>query len=76
MALLAGQLQAVADLQVPLSIGAQTGGSVIRPASFTGVFDLKPTYGVVSPEGTKHFSNTFDTLGFFARSIEDLQLVA
>jgi Asp-tRNA(Asn)/Glu-tRNA(Gln) amidotransferase A subunit family amidase len=61
---------------VPLSLGAQTGGSVIRPASFTGVFAVKPTHNAISPEGAKTFASTFDTLGFFARSIEDLQLVA
>ncbi|KAF2813644.1 amidase signature enzyme [Mytilinidion resinicola] len=71
-----GSAAAVADLQVPLSLGVQTGGSVIRPASYTGIFALKPTYNAVSTEGTKTFSATFDTIGFFARSIEDLQLVA
>ena len=66
----------MADYHVPLSLGAQTGGSVIRPAAYTGIFALKPTYNVISPEGTTVFSPTFDTLGIFARSIEDLQLVA
>jgi hypothetical protein len=63
-------------MQVPLSIGVQTGGSIIRPAAYTGVFAMKPTWNAISPQGTKTFSPTFDTLGFFARSIEDLQLVA
>ncbi|KAK3326979.1 amidase signature domain-containing protein [Cercophora scortea] len=70
-----GSAAAVADYQVPISLGAQTGGSIIRPASFTGVFALKPTHNAISPEGQKTFSPTFDTLGFFARTIEDLQLV-
>jgi Asp-tRNA(Asn)/Glu-tRNA(Gln) amidotransferase A subunit family amidase len=71
-----GSAAAVADLQVPLSLGAQTGGSIIRPASFTGVFAMKPTYNAISPEGQQAFAPTFDTLGFFARSVEDLQLLA
>jgi Asp-tRNA(Asn)/Glu-tRNA(Gln) amidotransferase A subunit family amidase len=61
---------------VPLSLGAQTGGSVIRPASFTGIFAMKPTYNAISTEGQKTFSPTFDTIGFFARSVEDLELLA
>ncbi|KAL3473889.1 amidase signature domain-containing protein [Aspergillus californicus] len=71
-----GSAAAVADFQVTLSLGAQTGGSVIRPASYTGVFAMKPTYNAISLEGQKTFAHTFDTLGFFARSIDDLQLLA
>lgn len=71
-----GSAAAVADLHVPVALGAQTGGSIIRPASYTGVFALKPTYNAVSPEGTKVFSPTFDTLGFLTRSVNDLQLLA
>ncbi|KAK3899282.1 amidase signature domain-containing protein [Staphylotrichum tortipilum] len=71
-----GSAAAVADFQVPLSLGAQTAGSVIRPASFTGIFAMKPTHNLISTEGSKSFSPMFDTLGFFARSLEDLQLVA
>ncbi|TPX16996.1 uncharacterized protein E0L32_012355 [Thyridium curvatum] len=71
-----GSAAAVADLQVTLSLGAQTGGSIIRPASFTGVYAMKPTYDVISTEGQKAFAPTFDTFGFFARSVEDLQLLA
>ncbi|KAK4200780.1 amidase [Triangularia verruculosa] len=71
-----GSAAAVADYQVPLTLGAQTGGSLIRPASFTGVFAMKPTHNAVSTEGLKTVSPTFDTIGFMARSIEDLQLVA
>lgn len=51
-------------------------GSGIRPASLTGIFARKPTYNAISPEGQKTFSTSFDTFGFFARSIQDLQLVA
>ncbi|KAI1118289.1 amidase signature enzyme [Nemania sp. NC0429] len=71
-----GSAAAVADMQVPLSLGAQTGGSIIRPASFTGVFAMKPTHNAISTEGQKTFAPTFDTFGFFARSIGDLQLLA
>jgi Asp-tRNA(Asn)/Glu-tRNA(Gln) amidotransferase A subunit family amidase len=48
-----GSAAAVADLQVPLALGTQTGGSTIRPASFCGIFALKPSWGVVSREGVK-----------------------
>ncbi|CAI7615000.1 unnamed protein product [Penicillium glandicola] len=71
-----GSAAAVADFQVTLSLGSQTGGSTIRPASFTGVFAMKPTYNAILLEGQKTFAPTFDTLGFFARSVEDLQLLA
>ncbi|KAG5750130.1 hypothetical protein H9Q70_007217 [Fusarium xylarioides] len=71
-----GSAAAVADFQVPLSFGSQTGGSVIRPASYTGVFAMKPTFGAISTEGQKPCAPSFDTIGFFARSVEDLQLLA
>ncbi|KEZ42790.1 Biuret amidohydrolase [Scedosporium apiospermum] len=67
---------AIADLQVPLSLGAQTGGSIIRPASFTVVFAMKPTFNAIPLEGQTVFAPTFVTFGFFAHSIEDLQLLA
>ncbi|KAF5005054.1 hypothetical protein FDECE_8470 [Fusarium decemcellulare] len=71
-----GSVAAVADLQVPLSLGAQTGGSIIRPTSFTGVFAMKPTFNAISTEGQKPFAPRFDTIGFFGRSVDDLQLLA
>lgn len=71
-----GSAAAVADFQIPLSLGAQTGGSVIRPASFTGVFAMKPTHNAILLEGQKTFAPTFDSFGFFARSVDDLQLLA
>ncbi len=70
-----GSAAAVADFQVPLSLGTQTGGSTIRPASFCGVFALKPTWGAVSREGVKHYSVTLDTLSWYARSVGDLDLL-
>ena len=71
-----GSAAAVADLQVPLSFGSQSGGSIIRPAAFTGIFAMKPTINKISLEGVKVVSFNFDTCGFFSRSVEDLQLVA
>ncbi|KXH38957.1 amidase [Colletotrichum simmondsii] len=71
-----GSAAAVAALHVPLSLGSQTGGSLIRPASFTGVYALKPTFNTISIEGQKAIAPTFDTCGFFARCVEDLQLLA
>ena len=71
-----GSAAAVADMMVPLTLGTQTGGSVIRPASFCGVFGFKPTWGSISAEGAKLFSVTLDTIGWYARDIEDIALLA
>jgi Asp-tRNA(Asn)/Glu-tRNA(Gln) amidotransferase A subunit family amidase len=70
-----GSAAAVADFMVPLTLGTQTGGSIIRPASYCGVVGFKPTYGTVSTEGVKLYANTLDTVGWFARSVEDIVLV-
>ncbi len=71
-----GSAAAVAAQMVPLAVGTQTNGSVIRPASFCGVYGYKPTYGLVSRGGVLSQSPPLDQIGFFARSIEDLALVA
>ena len=71
-----GSGAAVGDLQVPIALGTQTGGSTIRPASFCGIYAFKPTWGAISREGLKLFVATHDTLGLYARSIQDLQLLA
>ncbi|ROT38061.1 glutamyl-tRNA amidotransferase subunit A [Sodiomyces alkalinus F11] len=71
-----GSGAAVADFQAPLALGTQTGGSLIRPASFNGVYALKPTWNAVSREGQKVYALIFDTLGWYARSIDDLRLLA
>lgn len=71
-----GSGAAVGDLQVPLALGTQTGGSVIRPAAYCGAYALKPTWGVVSREGAKLYSATLDTIGWYGRSVADLALVA
>lgn len=71
-----GSGAAVGDKQVPLALGTQTGGSHIRPASFNGIYGLKPTHGTVPVPGIRHFSPTLDTLGWYGRSPDDLILVA
>jgi Asp-tRNA(Asn)/Glu-tRNA(Gln) amidotransferase A subunit family amidase len=69
-----GSAAAVADFMVPLAIGTQTGGSVLRPASYCGVFGYKPTFGHLSFEGIHHGAESFDTLGCMARSLDDIRL--
>ena len=67
-----GSAAAVADCMVPLGIGTQTAGSVIRPATFCGVYGYKPTFGLLSFSGVRHYAESVDTLGCMARSVEDL----
>lgn len=69
-----GSAAAVADFMVPLSVGTQTSGSVIRPAAYCGVHAIKPGYGELSFSGVRHLSESLDTLGCMGRSIEDLSL--
>jgi amidase len=69
-----GSAAAVADYMVPLAIGTQTTGSTIKPASFCGVFGYRPTHGDLRCVGVKEASGSLDTLGLFARSIEDIAL--
>ena len=69
-----GSAAAVADFMVPLAFGTQTVGSVIRPAAFCGCIGYKPSYGEVSTQGVKQNTASFDTVGLFARAIEDLAL--
>ncbi len=71
-----GSAAGVADAMFPLALGTQTGGSVIRPASFCGIFALKPTFGLISRTGVTMQSHTLDTVGVYGRSIEDLALIA
>lgn len=70
-----GSAAAVADCHVPVALGTQTAGSVVRPASFCGVFGIKPTYGLLDMGGVRRVSPSLDTLGVLARSPEDLALV-
>lgn len=69
-----GSAAAVADFQVVLATGTQTGGSVIRPAAFCGVVGYKPTYGHFAPAGMKANTEWLDTIGAYARSLEDIAL--
>ncbi len=71
-----GSAAAVAAGVVPVAIGTQTNGSVLRPASFCGVYGFKPTRGLLPRTGVFPQSPSLDQIGVFARSIEDLALVA
>ncbi|WP_435257636.1 amidase [Thioclava sp. FR2] len=71
-----GSAAAVAAGMVPLAIGTQTGGSVIRPAAFCGVVGLKPSFGLIPRTGVLMQSPFLDTMGVFARSVEDAALLA
>ena len=70
-----GSAAAVAASQVPLAVGSQTGGSVIRPAAYCGVFGFKPTHGLISRHGMFQLSRSLDHVGLFARAIDDLALL-
>jgi len=70
-----GSAAAVAAFHVPLAIGTQTNGSVIRPASFCGTFGFKPTRGVIPRRGVLQTSNSLDQVGIFARTLADAALL-
>ena len=69
-----GSAAAVADNMVPLALGTQTAGSLIRPASYCGVVGYKPSFGMISRVGVKALSETLDTAGILARSVADAAL--
>ncbi len=71
-----GSAAAVAAAMVPVAIGTQTNGSVIRPAAFCGVVGFKPTHGLIPRTGSLLLSRTLDHVGVFARSVEDAALLA
>ncbi|WP_439492616.1 amidase [Bosea sp. (in: a-proteobacteria)] len=71
-----GSGAAVGDFQVPFAFGTQTAGSHIRPASFNGIYAIKPSWGTVSREGVHMISAILDTVGWYGRSVEDLVLAA
>ncbi|HEX9767749.1 MAG TPA: amidase [Kiloniellales bacterium] len=71
-----GSAAAVAAQMVPLAIGTQTNGSVIRPAAFCGAYGFKPSHGLISRHRVLQQSRTLDHVGVFARSIPDCALVA
>ena len=70
-----GSAAAVADFHVPVAFGTQTGGSVLRPASFCGVVGYKPTYNTINRAGLKFAAEGVDTLGLLARTVEDVALL-
>ena len=71
-----GSAAAVASHMVPLAVGSQTNGSVIRPASYCGVVGYKPTKGLISRHLVMQVSRTLDQVGIFANSIEDVALIS
>jgi Asp-tRNA(Asn)/Glu-tRNA(Gln) amidotransferase A subunit family amidase len=72
----AGSAAAVAAGLVPFAIGSQTGGSTVRPASYCGIAGFKPTFGMLPTAGMKPFSWSLDTVGLFARTVEDVAVFA
>jgi Asp-tRNA(Asn)/Glu-tRNA(Gln) amidotransferase A subunit family amidase len=70
-----GSAAAVADCMVPAALGTQTGGSVLRPSSFCGVFGYKPTYNTINEQGVWPAAASIDTIGWLARSIDDIELL-
>ena len=71
-----GSAAAVASAMVPLAVGTQTGGSVIRPAAFCGIVGFKPTFGSIPRSGVLRTSRRLDTIGTFGRTVEDAALLA
>lgn len=69
-----GSAAAVAAGMVPLALGTQTNGSVIRPAAFCGVFGFKPTHGYIPRGGILALSRTLDHVGVFGRTLDDVGL--
>ena len=68
----AGSAAAVAAGLVPFAIGTQTGGSIIRPASYCGIAGFKPSFGLLPTAGIKCFSWSLDTVGLFAASVREV----
>ncbi len=71
-----GSAASVASFMTPASIGSQTGGSIIRPASYCGVVGYKPSYGLISRNGVLRTSYSLDQIGMFGRKVEDVAMLA
>ena len=71
-----GSAAAVADYMVPLAVGSQTGGSVIRPASFCGIVGFKPSFDGIPTGGMHLLAKPLDHAGVFARDVADISLIA
>ena len=71
-----GSAASVASFMAPASIGSQTGGSIIRPASYCGVVGYKPSYGLISRNGVLRTSYSLDHIGMFGRKVEDVAMLA
>lgn len=70
-----GSAVAVALGMVPAALGTQTAGSIVRPASFCGVYGCKPSFGLLPRTGMLKTTDSLDTLGFFTSKVEDLSLM-
>ena len=70
-----GSAAAVADHMLPLALGTQTAGSIIRPAAYCGIVGYKPTIGRVSRAGVKSLSESLDTIGGFGRCVRDVGML-
>ncbi|MVW78721.1 amidase [Bordetella sp. 02P26C-1] len=71
-----GSAAAVADYMVPFALGTQTAGSIIRPAAYCGVVGYKPSLGLIQRAGLKTIADSLDTIGGFARTVDDVALFA
>lgn len=70
-----GSAVAVATNSVPIALGTQTGGSIIRPASYCGIYGFKPSFGLIPRTGMLKTTDTLDQIGYFARNPHDLELL-
>src|SRR5262252_3259810 len=70
-----GSAAAVADYMVPVALGTQTGGSVLRPASYCGVIGYKPTFNLINRAGIKFAAESLDTIGLLARTVDDVEFI-
>ncbi len=71
-----GSAASVASFMAPASVGSQTGGSIIRPASYCGVVGYKPSYGLISRNGVLRTSYSLDHIGMFGKKVEDVAMLA